>query len=236
MILRAPSMLLALALLLIPFTLTTPVDVSLSSLSTESQGKGSLFPIHTDLKGHGSLETRSDDDKLKTGDHDCEKNFPQFYKIHGEMRDIFQEAAYFRANSQKVCDAMLPKFYKSKIKSNEFTLSVDDADIYVSQTNVLWNKNLRVVYKLTLTDKGYEKVHAKKDGISQKDLNKFCVGALETYGTKGKGCTKDPLDFMNSIHKRTTTTGIKAGTQEWKYDKDTIATLKVSFERPKSPG
>ncbi|KAL4760812.1 uncharacterized protein BDW70DRAFT_160240 [Aspergillus foveolatus] len=220
-ILRIPPMLLALALLLIPFTLATPVDVSPPYTSTESQVKGSFTPIFIGLKGHGSLETRGDDDKLKTGDHDCEKDFPQFYKIYGEMRDIFQEAAYFRANSQKVCNAILPKFYKSKVTSNEYTLSVGDADIYVSKTNVLWNRNLRVVYKLTLTDKGYGKVHAKKDGIPQKDLNKLCVEALETYGTKGKGCTKDQPEFINA--------------QKNEYDKDKIVTLKVSFEKPKNP-
>ncbi|KAL5000914.1 hypothetical protein BDV10DRAFT_24056 [Aspergillus recurvatus] len=234
MILKIPQMLLAaaFALPLISSTLATPVGISILPIFTEPKGKGSLAPISTDLKGHASLEARSND-KLKTGDHDCEKSFPQFYEIHGEMKDIFQEAAYFRANSQKVCDAILPKFYKSKDKENTYTLDVEDADIYVSQSNVLWNKNLRVVYKLTLTDKGYDKVHAKKDGVSQKDLNEFCVEALQKYGTKGKGCTKDPRDFSNSVHKRTTTTGIKAGTQEWKYEKDKIATLKVSFEKPK---
>jgi hypothetical protein len=74
MILSLPPMLLALALLPISFTLATPVDISPPYSFTEPQVVGSFTPISADIKGHDSLETRGDDDKLKTGDHDCENN------------------------------------------------------------------------------------------------------------------------------------------------------------------
>ncbi|KAL4945543.1 hypothetical protein BDV06DRAFT_219231 [Aspergillus oleicola] len=181
-----------------------------------------------------SLQARSDHD-LKAEDADCKDDFPQFYKIEDEMRDMFEEAAAFRAQSQTVCDKLIPKFYNgknNKKKEVSYTYLAKDADIYVSSQRVLWGKNLRVVYKVSLTDEGAKSVHSK-EGLSQKDFKAFCVDALEKYGTKDKGCTKDPQEFSNGVvKKRTMTTGVLAGSMKWKDGNEEIATLSVKFEKP----
>ncbi|KAL2831796.1 hypothetical protein BDW59DRAFT_157752 [Aspergillus cavernicola] len=223
MIPRVPQMLqvLTTALPLIPITIAFPVDTS---------------PIRNAIEG--SPQARNTH-SLSTGAVNCNPDFPQFYNIHDSgMKDIFQEAASFRANSQQVCDDIVPYLYKPEQKEHTLYFDVHDADIYVNTEQVLWDKTLRVVYKVSLTDKGYEGVHGRNP-VSQKAFNGFCVGALEEYGTKGKekekkGCTKDPQDFSNSVNRRTTTTGVLGGSMEWMDGNEHFATLEVSFEKAKS--
>ncbi|KAL3471453.1 hypothetical protein BJX99DRAFT_263294 [Aspergillus californicus] len=204
-----------LALLLIPLTLAFPLDTSPNS-------NRNLNP-------------------LTTGPATCKTSFPQFYTINKDKKDIFQEAASFRANSQRVCNDILPNLYKPKQKEHTLYFTIHDADIFVNMHDLLWDKTLVVVYKLSLTDKGAEAVHAgkgKKGAVSQDVFNKFCVASLEEYGSKGeKGCTKDPGEFSNSVNsvgRRTTTTGILGGSVQWMHAGEHFATLEVSFQKPES--
>ncbi|KAL4915009.1 hypothetical protein BDW62DRAFT_204098 [Aspergillus aurantiobrunneus] len=207
-----PLMLLAAALAFTKITLAFPID-----------GQSLVDAIQEGLSAIG----------FHTGDVTCDKDFPQLYKIHGEMRDMFEEAAMFRANAEQVCSDVVPHLYKPKIREHTFNFKVHDADIYVHSQRVLWDLDLIVVYKVTLTDKGFNEVHKKDKGVAQAALKGFCVNALVEYGTKDKGCTKDPMDFTNGIVRRTTTTGVLGGSMKWMLGKEHFATLDVSFKKPK---
>ena len=125
------------------------------------------------------------------------------------LPSTFEEAANFRARAQPWCDKLKPSLAQGSEGKVDDTL--DDSSHLEDATYLEAGDPLGITITMSLTEDG-----KKELGDDDAKLNDFCLGSLELFGTKGKGCTKERA-FYKANGGSATKTGVKEGDLEiWK--------------------
>lgn len=101
--------------------------------------------------------------------------------------------------------------------------NIQDTSNFVKPDNLNHGVSRVIKVNMGLTEEGKKEVQE-----DDKALNGFCLYAVENYGTKGDGSTKDQKYWKGM--KGATTTGVKGGSAKLNYGGKELGSLKVAYE------
>lgn len=149
----------------------------------------------------------------------CAKDLPKNSGNSDELH--FLEAANFRARAQPWCTQMkagLKNDGKAFAKEN-----VQDMSNFMKPDSLNHGVSRVINVSMSLTEEGKKELQKDDDA-----LNGFCLYAVENYGTKGDGCTKDQKYWKGT--KGATTTGVKGGSAKLDHGGKELGSLNVTYE------